>query len=227
MQTKKIAASFVGLALSHDWNRIPELSDEEIRILFSIVSIAGFKPAEIVRGKLVCYLRDVDGSKTGESFIVNNRCPYKVIGQDGNDCYRATGWLNGVLELVAGPSSSLWVRGKVLDSEKLAADIEREIERSIPLEPIRLTSNGDYLREPPPPFDECLVDHSRDDDKISAEAVGIHNLCGGWMDRWQSTETSDVLVCRRCYLRVLFPKEAKTYGKLRELVSFALSGFPA
>lgn len=221
MDKKKIAGSFVDLVLSHDWGKVPELSVEEIRILFSIVSAAGFQPAEIVRGKLEDRFSD-----SAETFLVNATCPYEVIDQDGKDNLRATGWLNCAVELVASPKSGVWVRGKVVDPEKLAADIEREIERSIPLEPIQLNLDKDMLEEPPPSMGGYFVDHTRDSHEIHCIA-GIHSYCGGLMDRRRATETKDALVCRSCYLRILFPKEIRPYGKLRETLTFALMGFPA
>jgi len=44
----------------------------------------------------------------------------------------------------------------------------------------------------------------------------VHGFCQGWMDRHQTTEEHNCIICRSCYLRVVFPKEIATYGELRE-----------
>jgi hypothetical protein len=204
MQMAEIAASFVDLALKHDWRQITELPADELQIIFEIVSAAGFEPTQVVPGKLVGNYLDQDGSRTGDTYPINSSCPYKILGRNGNDHYRATGWLDCALSLA---------RRGVSREERVQA-IQREIERSIPLEPIKLNVEGDTLREYPSSSYHYFVDHTRDSQELGG-CIGVHDYCNGFMDRSGATKTHDAIVCRRCHLRILFPKEVKTYGELR------------
>ncbi|MEK9154758.1 MAG: hypothetical protein AAB596_01670 [Patescibacteria group bacterium] len=207
MKTTEIAASFVNLALKHDWSKVKELSADEVQILFATVFAAGFEPTKVVPGKLVGHYRDQDGSSTGETYPINGYCPYKVISRDGDDHYRASGWLN----------RALYFASRETDRQERIKAIQHEIERSVPLKPIQLTSDGDFLREYPPSGD-YFVDHTRDDRELSS-CVGIHDFCNCWIDRTRATKTHDAIVCRGCHLRVLFPKEIETYGELRQVLA--------
>ncbi len=147
----------------------------------------------------------------------NNFCPLKVkLGKDNQ--HLATGWLDCALRLVVfGSNFHKESRDKLVDA------IATEIERSIPLNPIRLTPEGDYLSEYPPRIQhlgglEYFVEHTRDGDDLD-HCVGVHKYCGCFMDRRGATETHDAIVCRGCHLRVLFPKTVKTYGELRQALS--------
>lgn len=110
--------------------------------------------------------------------------------------------------------------GKVSDREECIMKVRREIERSVPLDPILLTAEGDMLEEYPPHGNEgFLVDHTRDEDKVNSTA-GVHAHCNGWVDRHETTKTHNALVCRKCHLRVSFPKSVTTYGGLRATLVF-------
>ena len=149
---------------------------------------------------------------TGETYSINSFCPYTVLGQGGKNHFRATGWLDQLLYLAS----------KKGERELILERIRDEIERSVPLKPIRLTAEGDMLREYPPPINsDYFTDHTRDDRELGGTA-GVHDICGGWVDRVQTTKTHDALLCRRCHLRVPFPKEIKTYGELRQAMSSKL-----
>ena len=112
------------------------------------------------------------------------------------------------------------------DREELIKFVQAEIERSIPLEPIQLTPEGDFLLEYPPNLTPgFLVDHTRDDHRLNS-CVGVHKYCGSWMDRHGATATHDAISCRGCRLRVLFPKEVKTYGELRQTLAAKIGGTP-
>lgn len=215
MDTAAVASRFVDLALGRNWARgvieTEGLSDDEVGVLFEIVKAAGFEAGGIVPGWLRGSYLDQDGSKTGETYPINSICPFKVVDQGGSDLYSATGWLDCALQLVIGHSGRE-------EREQLVEMLGEEIERSIPLQPIQLTPEGDLLREYPPSerlSSPYFVDHTRDDHKLLS-CVGVHMYCGGWMDRHASTAKYDVIVCRHCHLRVLFPKEVKTYGELRQ-----------
>lgn len=217
-ETKDAAIRFVDLALKYkQWDDVKTLLTDEIHILFSTVVVAGFNLKEVVLGKLVGHYRDQDGSNTGETYPINELCPYKVIDQDGDGHFFATGWLDLALRrVVYGMTRQSESRGKLI--EVMAA----EIERSVPLEPIQLTPEGDLLREYPPSPNvfgpAYFVQHSRDTNKLGS-TVGVHEFCDGWMDRVRATKTHDAVVCRQCHLRVLFPREAKTYGDLRQALA--------
>lgn len=215
-----IAEKFVDFALAKDWEKlwagVEELSAEETRLLFEMVSAAGFNPKSIVLGKLRGEYRDQDGSRTGETYGVNNFCPYKVINEEDHDHFFATGWFSSILSRVVRKN----FRWKEESREEKIEAVKSEIERSIPLKPIQLTRDGDMLLEYPPSMQSSFfVDHTRDDEELSS-CVGIHKYCGGWIDRCGVTKTHDAFVCGTCYIRVLFPKEVKTYGELRQAMVF-------
>ncbi|MFA6537503.1 MAG: hypothetical protein WCT18_03860 [Patescibacteria group bacterium] len=218
MDIATITPQFVDLALKHKWGEVKELPAEEIQILFEVVAAAGFNPKEIVPANLTGDYRDQGGNKTGEKFLINRFSPFKVVGQENSDHYFATGWLDCALRRVVFGAT----RQKE-NREQLIVAMQSEIERSVPLEPIQLTPEGDRLCEYPPRFYELggleyFVDHTRDDRNLSL-CVGIHKCCGGWMDRHNVTDSHDVVICRSCHLRVLFSKEIKTYGELREALA--------
>jgi|GEM_PF-699346 len=204
-----------------------KLWEDEIAVLFEVVTAAGFNPKEVVSGQLLGRYRDNDGY-TGETFVINTHCPFKVLGQGDNgpyEHYHATGWLNEAIRrvLIGGISQSAiravygnLPEGKGEPIEEAVEAIRLEIKRSIPLWPIQLTSEGDILEEYPLSVDRgYFVDHARDTNEFSSSCVGIHKFCNGYVDRNRATETHDAIRCRQCGVRVLFPKEVKTYGDLR------------
>ena len=224
METTDISRSFVVLAAKHDWLKVTELPAEEVQILFNVVAAAGFEPKEVIPGNLVGHEREQGGGETDETYLINTLCPYKVVGQDGSDDCPATGWLDSILKSVLAifhekfPSTWGWV--------DLVEAVYGEIERSIPLKPIRLTPEGEKLREYPPHrgyprLGNYFVDHTRDGHELNYNSlgVGVHARCGGLVCRVDVTETLDALVCKVCNLRVLFPKLTKTYGELRTFLA--------
>lgn len=229
METANIATSVVDLALRHDWSKVRELPVNDVQVLFATVSAAGFDSKAVVPGKLSGNYRDQDGRATGETYPINELCPFKVVGQedDGDDYdnYRATGWLDCVIRrVVFGSNRKNENRGQLIEA------ITQEIERSVPLTPVQLTPEGDLLEESSPMSHafglEYLVDHTRDDHKLSS-CVGTHARCNGWVDRTRATETHDALICRSCHMRVLFPKNVETYGELRQALVFKHISVPA
>ncbi len=217
MKTIEIVTLFVDLALKYEWSRVKELTNDEVQVLFETISAAGFEPQKVALGKLVGNYLDQDGSRTGETYPINDTCPYKVVSLEGKDHYHATGWLNYILRLL--------VAQREMDRQQHIKAIQYEIERSIPLKPIQLTLEGDLLSEYPP-LSGYLVDHTKDDHELSC-CVGVHNYCYGWMDRTGATKMHDAIVCRRCHLRVLFPKNIKTYGELRQTLASRFVQAPA
>ncbi len=216
MKIAYIAASFVELALKHkhNWMNIKELPASDVQVLFETISAAGFSPKAVVPGKLKGRYLEQDGTRTGETYPINSLCPFKVINEEGDNNYCATGWLNHILSHV--------VSGRAEDDKsrkRLIGEIRSEIKRSVPLEPIQLTPEGDMLKEyPPSTGSNYFVDHTRDRHELSS-CVGLHVYCNGWIDRIRAAKTHDAIVCRNCHLRVLFPKEVKTYGELRQALA--------
>lgn len=212
MSVSEVATQFVDLALEHkgNWGKITRLSVDKIQVFFATVEAAGFDPKEVKLGRLRGDYRDQDCSITGETYVINDLCPCKVIDQEGEDDYCATGWLDSALCRVV--SERGW--GPKESREQLIDAIATEIARSVPLKPVQLTPEGDLLREYPPSGGSYLTDHTRDDNRLGS-CVGIHMYCDSWMDRHRATKTHDAISCRGCHLRVLFPKEIKTYGELR------------
>lgn len=218
-----IAEQFVDLVLkNNDWGQIKQLSNDEIQTFFEIVSAAGFEPKSVVPGKLKGHYLEQDGSRTSETYPINSLCPFKVISQEGDDHGFATGWLDCALHHVVSGATQ-----KGENRQQLIEKICSEIKRSISLQPIQLTLEGDLLREYPPSLHGgYFVDHTRDTNNLGS-CVGVHMYCGGWMDRNRATKTCDAITCRHCHLRVLFPKEVKTYGELRQALASTSTPVPA
>ena len=203
-ETVALATQFVDLLKKRPgflWTK------EDTAFVQRLLVEAGFDVKSVVRGKLVGNYLDDDGSKTGETFPINALCPFKAVGFESGEDYRATIWLDCLC----------WVpRGNYLGTPTRMEAIQKvsaEIERSVPLVPVQLTPEGDLLKEYP--RDGGFVDHSRDSNKVSL-CVGVHAFCHGWMDRNRATASNDSITCRCCGLRVLFPKKIKTYGELRD-----------
>lgn len=201
-----VATRFVDLALKHGWPAVTELAPDEVRVFLDTVLAAGFEATNVVPGKLRGHYREQDGSTTGETFPVNDLCPYKVVNDEGRDNHGATGWLDTLLRYA--------VNGNGDRSARIEA-IVLKIEESIPLEPVQLTADGALLREYPPSVGNR---HTRDDHALDS-CVGVHKYCDGWMDRRRATEQHDALICRACHLRVVFPRTIRTYGELREYLA--------
>lgn len=210
--TTEIAQSFVDLALKYDWGLVTELPPSDVQILFETVSAAGFKVMKVVPGKLRGDYLEQGGERTGKTYPINSFCPYKVVSQTGEDYFHATGWLDCALRLVIRTG---------MDRPQLIKRVQQEIKRSIPLDPIKLTTEGDMLREYPSSSNDYFVDHTRDDCILSS-CVGIHDRCNGWVERLKATATYDALSCRHCHMRILFPKEVKTYRDLRKALASKL-----
>ncbi|MCX6778718.1 MAG: hypothetical protein NTU97_00605 [Candidatus Magasanikbacteria bacterium] len=214
MSVPSLAERFVDLASCYDWKNPKELPAEVMQTLQQLVLAAGFDSLVVVPGELYGHYNDQDGSWTGETYRVNRTCAIKVVNQENENEFFATGWLDSLFCRV--------IVGKDRDGEsrdQLIEVVQKEITRSLPLPLIMLTSAGDVLVErlpqPTSSIYPCLVDHTRDEQSLDG-SLGVHEYCRGWMDRFRATKTHDALLCRKCYLRVLFPREIKTYGELRK-----------
>ena len=228
MSTQKIAERFVDLVLRHEqWSDVTTLPAEEIRIFFDIVTAAGFDPGSVVPGELFAPRRTIR---------INGLCKFTVLDEDGNygNCL-ATGWLDSMVEYVINNINVLqYCHPDTVVLSTPAADkkkydenraqvtglVIKEIERSVPLEPIQLTHEGDFLCELSPGIGSgehiFFVGHTRDE-SVLRESAGIHKFCGGEFVRRRATKWKDALSCQGCSMpRILISREdIKTYGDLR------------
>ncbi len=219
-----VAEHFVNLALRPCiWDDATEFPPSYVAVLLEIVTTAGFEPKSVVFGKLKGKYKEQDGSNTGEIYPINSLCPYKVVADDGSDDYLATGWLDCACHAVGDAHRKGVDRVDIIDVLRL------QIENSVPLQPVQLTAEGDLLVECPkqaPHFSgfKYFVKHNRDEDKLDLGCpVGLHKYCDGYVERRRATRTHDSLVCRQCYMRVLFPKGVETYGQLRGALAIRLA----
>lgn len=212
--TQKIAQRFVDLPpgfVRCDYRSDDDrAAQENSKVLFDVVVAAGFDPKKVILGRLTRRYSD-----SNETYPINSLCPFKVVNQEDEDDYCATGWLDCIVRKVNSAGR--------LEGEKyimLIKEIEHEIEKSIPLQPIQLTIDGDELLEYPK--DGYLPGHTRDNHKLDS-CVGVHAYCKSWMDRVRATAKHDAILCRGCHLRVLFPREVATYGNLRVYLTALLA----
>lgn len=213
-----VTRRLVNLILKYPhWGEVKSLTEEEIRVLADIVAAAGFEEKKLVLGRLHGHYMDQDGSRTGETYSINQVCPMKVTDTSDKDDYYATGWLDCAFRYVISEAKNY---GE--DLEKLAYLIALQIRASIPLAPIRLNAEGDFLRELNHQAPSILAGpygyfarRLRDEDEIGSHDVGVHKSCGGFMDVITAATERNAICCRRCYLRVYFSKNVKTYGDLR------------
>ena len=209
MDTSSIAVQFVDLALKYEWNMVEELPAEEMETLQKIIVKSGFKDGCVVRGKIEGHYLDQEGRKTVETYPVNTFCPFKVVNPDGDDEI-ATSFLDDVLKLVVPR-----IGEEIPTREQFIERVQEKINQAISLKPIQLTSAGDFLVKHLPTF---ATDHPQDGELLRS-CVGMHQYCGGWLDRHRATATHDAISCRECNLRVLIPREVETYGDLREALA--------
>lgn len=218
--TDSVARAFVELVWKYrgddgyGWKAISVLPEEDAGVLSDTVEAAGFKVGMVTPGVLRGHYLDQDGSATGETYAINHLCPYIVMSFDDGPDYMATGWLDNMVSFTLVEFD----RGGSIDT--VVARIAEQIAKSRPLEPIQLTAEGDKLIEnsPSPGWFgyEYFVTHRRDDDDLPSMTVGVHAHCNGYIDRVAAAATHDALVCRRCHLRVSFPKGIVTFGELRD-----------
>ncbi len=203
----RTAKRFVEIAQAHDWPIITTLTESDIAGFCWVMDKAGFNLSRITIGVLRGHNDDRNG---GGSYVINDvcRCIAEVDSAElGANCF-PTGWLNDLLKQVLAS-----------DPEDRVAVVVREMERSIPLWPIQLTSEGDYLVEVRRTKQAgkygYLVDHCRDTHRLGP-VLGIHKTCGGQIERHITTEHRAALFCRMCLLRHTIPIGIATYGDLRK-----------
>lgn len=210
-QTAKMVADFTALVYSPAWISKTELSTHALDIVAQLLCKAGHDVGTVAYGRLHGEYRDLDGSRTGETYPINSDCPLKALAPDGKNNYRATEWLEVLYRRIRSFLTS-GVEPTIAEKEIL-----RMVLDSRPLPLIMLTSDGDSLREC-----DHGGSHTRDSHTLSSSAVGIHDCCHGFIDRRQISMSMDVLICRACYLRIPIPRSVKTYGDLRQYITETL-----
>jgi hypothetical protein len=218
METERLTTLFFRLAQKYDWGETKDISFDEERILFAVVSAAGFEPKRIIVEKLFEHYFDPGNPPINMVFPINAFCPYEVIGQNDEPNPMATGWLNQLLFLASQ---------KPINKEGAIKMIAHQIQQSIPLKPIPLTAEGDLLLEIQPkqtilPFDFFIL-HKNEDEELSYGVVGIHDCCGNFLNRVQSSRTHDALFCKTWGLRVPFLRKIVTFGDLRKEITARLA----
>ena len=85
------------------------------------------------------------------------------------------------------------------------------------LEPIKVTNYGEHIVAPPAHegtgFDPTTLDPMTH--KITGP-FGIHRRCEGIVDLRDVSDTHNVIVCRRCALRLYIPDFVKTWSDLSD-----------
>ena len=209
MNPHDLADHFIVFCANTTWRTPPvPLVEQTHDFLLEVLSASGFTNCHcIVPGQLREPLLDEHGSLVKYGNVINSTFPYQVSTPDKKPHFHATCWLNELMELALSDNSY----------ETRTQRVEREIVRSRPLTPIRLTLEEDELLEYPPSAHKIFRDHTTDEDTLLQGCVGIHNYCGGWMDRTQISATHQAIHCRRCHLRIPFLLSVKTYGELRQV----------
>lgn len=214
---RQAATAFVDLVLEHDdWSAVNWLHIDNLNILLAAILAAGFEARAVRKGRVMGQFRGRYGELTTETFVINTTCRFKAVAHDGNDHRQATIWLNSAVTNVR-----MWRDVDNYSREDIIDIVMGVIEDSIPLRPIRLTNENDYLREYS--FKNCI--HTRDVDDVD-HCAGMHMYCEGWLRRRRQSETHDQLVCSGCSIRILFPREIKSYGELRKYFKAELAAKP-
>lgn len=89
------------------------------------------------------------------------------------------------------------------------------------MKPIVLNEYGDTLREYPhneTTWSKQEAEKNPDNKELSS-CIGVHDICRGWMDIKQISQTHQRITCRACSFTMTIPLSIDTYGKLRKLVT--------
>lgn len=125
MSTSEIIILFIELAQKHDWSKLQRpLPEDEVKILFALVNIAGFRPIRVDVGYVMGQLHDHDGKiKEMSAFQINTFSPYNVKCHLRQIDNIATKWLDKALCFAA----------KQTDREVCIRVIQSELEKDIQL----------------------------------------------------------------------------------------------
>lgn len=202
----EIVQRFVDFAEGYVHSDGRVLKSDEKQTMLDILTEAGFAPTDLIPGVLTGHYRDEDCRMTGQTFSYNSQCPFRMTGDDSADEIEATKWLNHVFVIAANKERSARTKAERVNV------IVAAVERSIPLEPIKLTSDGDFLVEHN--YRPGLKDHCTDENGLPS-VIGYHKECGGRMKFLPTRPNCYVAVCESCFLRIEYPTTCQTYGDLR------------
>lgn len=207
---KELAAWFVEFAKRHaKRDESTAFADEVLKKMFDLVEAAGFEARAVTVEALMVPVYDWQDRDYVGKRPLNDACPFAVVDEEGGHHEVATSWLNQLWKL-ANPIEFYHKK----DSTVLVEEVQREIVRSVPLKPIPIGPDGEFLLEYPPAYPGFFTDHTNDE-KVASGCVGVHKYCNGCVNRKCISKKFDAIVCRECGLRTPFPREVKTYGDLR------------
>jgi len=70
-----------------------------------------------------------------------------------------------------------------------------------------------------PTTGEKLVEYpntnTKEDNVLGRNAIGLHDVCTGWIDYMEVSDTHAVIKCRHCGLRIYIECCITTFGELR------------
>ena len=156
----------------------------------------------------------------------------RALGADGQDDAYAT----SLLERLA--ISAVRVKAYVVLVEDVIGPIASRLSMWRPLVRIQLNQEGDCLTGFGPfpeinDLDEAgsmghLYAFPNELDSVMemGKIAGVHELCGGLMERYRATPERDALSCKQCGLRVVIDREVKTHGQLRVDINRRVLGLP-
>lgn len=215
--THKVAAQLVtelnsALVREHieEEEAIQKISEPLAQAFLDTLVAAGFEVSAVGQGKLLTQnVQDFRVVGNGEKYRLVSVAISPQTDRDSDYAKRAHDWLDSLVY-------RLLVDMHTATRENLVMEAAHRIHESIPLAPIRLNQEGDFLEECPPTSRlRDFPKHTRETDFIIGPTVGLHKYCSGPLQQHRATATHDGLVCLACHQRFLFPREVKTYGELR------------
>lgn len=70
-----------------------------------------------------------------------------------------------------------------------------------------------------PIYESSLHKSKNIDIDIISGCFAIHWICNGFVDIKEVSETHNMILCRKCHLRIVIPNTIKTYGELKKYFS--------
>lgn len=248
--THEIATRLINFVTSTLVSKKVTLSPDDLRVLYDILEITGFKNTRLVPGRLTDTICIIEGTQRPEEIntTINPFFSYRVLSKhehesDEFDNEEATKLLDYLIQTI----HSAYGENKQTP-ERLLPMVIVLIERHIPLKPIPLPPNNGTLIEDPMvqgiknaltdflgtffrrPFkrigdEDPIITLVSDDEQLNS-LVGFHVPCGGQMRYVNETPTKGTIVCYKCTLNVSFctiPDVVPTYGYLRQVFAQQLS----
>ena len=175
------------------------------KVILDLLRYVGFKATHFTREASIRHHTDEDRHPTKETFELNSNSKIKVFdGEEENS--EATCWFDEIWRLVGQPAKYIGELGQKLIT------LSKAIEESVQLKPIVLTKYYETLCEI---YARTPEYHAHDEDELKT-IIGNHDICGGYLDLKPVSSCFNAIICRNCHLRVVIPKNIKTYKELRE-----------